>query len=63
MTTTSAYQAELKARGFTADAAQLQGLAALQRCEDEWIAYKARRSKIMASVTSATWNSSKQISR
>ncbi|MFY8017989.1 MAG: AFG1/ZapE family ATPase, partial [Inhella sp.] len=44
MTTTSAYQAELKARGFTADAAQLQGLAALQRCEDEWIAYKARRS-------------------
>jgi predicted ATPase len=43
VSTTSAYQAELKARGFTADAAQLQGLAALQRCEDEWIAYKARR--------------------
>ncbi len=44
MSTTSAFQAELKARGFTADGAQLQGLAALQRCEDEWIAYKARRS-------------------
>ncbi len=43
MSTTSAYQAELKSRGFTADAAQLQGLAALQRCEDDWIAYKARR--------------------
>ena len=43
VSTTSAYQAELQARGFTADAAQLQGLAALQRCEDAWIAYKARR--------------------
>jgi cell division protein ZapE len=43
MSTTSAYHAELQARGFTADAAQLQGLAALQRCEDAWIAYKARR--------------------
>ena len=43
MSTTSAYQAELQSRGFTADAAQLQGLAALQRCEDAWIAYKARR--------------------
>ncbi|MBH9575923.1 cell division protein ZapE [Inhella proteolytica] len=43
MSTSSAYQAELASRGFKADAAQLQGLAALQRCEDDWIAYKARR--------------------
>lgn len=50
MSTTSAYQAELQARGFTADAAQLQGLAALQRCEDGWIAYKARRSNAVTKL-------------
>jgi cell division protein ZapE len=50
MSTTSAYQAELQARGFTADAAQLQGLAALQRCEDAWIAYKARRSNAVTKL-------------
>jgi cell division protein ZapE len=43
MSTTTAYQAELQQRGFTADAAQLQGVAALQRCEDGWVAYKSRR--------------------
>jgi cell division protein ZapE len=43
LSTTTAYESELKARGFVADAAQLGGLAALQRCEDGWVAYKARR--------------------
>jgi len=50
VSTSSAYQAELASRGFTADAAQLQGLAALQRCEDEWIAYKARRSNAVTKL-------------
>lgn len=50
MSTTSAYQAELSSRGFTADSAQLQGAAALQRCEDEWVAYKARRSNAVTKL-------------
>jgi cell division protein ZapE len=50
VSTTSAYQAELLARGFKADDAQLQGLAALQRCEDGWIAYKARRSNAVTKL-------------
>ncbi|MFG6414838.1 cell division protein ZapE [Roseateles sp. DC23W] len=37
------YQQTLTARGFTADDAQLRAIAALQRCQDEWAAYKARR--------------------
>ena len=50
MTTTSAYQAELQSRGFQADEAQLLGLAALQRCEDDWLAYKARRSNAVTKL-------------
>ena len=41
---TELYERSLQERGYRADAAQLRGLAALQRCQDEWIAYKARRS-------------------
>jgi cell division protein ZapE len=41
---TSAYEAELKARGYTSDPAQLRAVAALQRCADEWAAYKEKRS-------------------
>jgi cell division protein ZapE len=40
---TELYQQTLAERGFTADAAQLAAIAALQRCEDEWASYKARR--------------------
>ena len=39
-----AYEAELKARGFQSDPAQLRAVEALQRCADDWAAYKARRS-------------------
>ena len=35
------YEATLAERGYTADEAQRRGVAALQRCEDEWAAYKA----------------------
>lgn len=39
-----AYEAELKARGFQSDPAQLRAVEALQRCADEWAAYKGKRS-------------------
>jgi len=39
-----AYEAELKARGYTADPAQLRAVDALDRCAREWVAYKAQRS-------------------
>jgi len=38
------YHQELKARGYQSDPAQLAAMERLQRCEDEWIAYKAIRS-------------------
>ena len=39
-----AYQAELKARGYQSDPAQLHAIDALQRCADDWAAYKDKRS-------------------
>ena len=39
-----AYQAELKARGYLSDPAQLRAVAALERCAAEWGAYKEKRS-------------------
>lgn len=38
------YAQTLAERGYVADAAQLRAIDALERCENEWIAYKARRS-------------------
>jgi cell division protein ZapE len=40
---TDLYQQTLAERGYTADPAQLRAVASLQRCQDEWAAYKARR--------------------
>ena len=40
---TDLYHQTLIERGYIADPAQLQAVAALQRCQDEWAAYKARR--------------------
>ncbi|MDZ7590981.1 MAG: cell division protein ZapE [Rubrivivax sp.] len=37
------YQATLAERGYRSDPAQLQAIAALERCENEWVAYKSRR--------------------
>ncbi len=37
------YEATLAERGFQSDAAQLAAVAALERCENEWANYKARR--------------------
>lgn len=38
------YHQELKSRGYHSDPAQLAAIERLQRCEDEWIAYKEIRS-------------------
>jgi cell division protein ZapE len=39
-----AYQAELVARGYTADPAQLRAVEALERCAQEWAHFKEKRS-------------------
>ena len=44
MKTIEFYQQELKARGYQSDPAQLRAVERLQKCEDEWIAYKEIRS-------------------
>jgi cell division protein ZapE len=40
----TAYEAELAARGFHSDPAQLRAVEALDRCASEWADYKAQRS-------------------
>jgi cell division protein ZapE len=49
-TVTELYQHTLQERGFKADAAQLRAIEALQRCQDEWIAYKSRRSNAVTKL-------------
>lgn len=44
MNVTEYYEQELQTRGYQSDAAQLMAVERLQRCFDEWGAYKARRS-------------------
>jgi cell division protein ZapE len=47
-----AYLAELKAKGFQSDPAQLRAIDALQRCADDWAAYKAKRSNPLKKLLS-----------
>jgi len=47
-----AYEAELKARGFQSDPAQLRAVEALQRCADDWARYKTRRSNAFKKLIS-----------
>ena len=42
-----AYEAELKARGFVSDPAQLRAVDALERCAAEWAHFKQRRSNAL----------------
>ncbi len=44
MSVLQAYQAELVARGYTADPAQLRAVEALERCAQEWAHFKEKRS-------------------
>ena len=47
MSVKQAYEAELASRGFQSDPAQLRAVAALDRCANEWAAYKAQRSNAL----------------
>jgi cell division protein ZapE len=44
------YQQSLAERGYKADSAQLAGIAALQRCQDEWASYKGQRSNALTKM-------------
>lgn len=44
------YEQTLAERGYTADPAQLRAIDALERCENEWADYKARRSNAVAKL-------------
>jgi cell division protein ZapE len=46
------YEEALAQRGYSADPAQLRAIAALERCEDEWNAYKARRGNAITKLIS-----------
>ncbi|MDP2770277.1 MAG: cell division protein ZapE [Giesbergeria sp.] len=47
MSVIQAYEAELASKGFQSDPAQLRAVQALQRCADEWAAYKTQRSSAL----------------
>jgi cell division protein ZapE len=49
-TVTELYQQLLTERGYRSDPAQLRAVAALQRCQDEWADYKARRSNAITKM-------------
>jgi len=49
-----AYEAELAARGFKSDPAQLRAVEALDRCANEWAAYKAPRSNALKKFINRT---------
>jgi cell division protein ZapE len=44
------YEATLAERGYAADPAQLRAIDALERCENEWADYKARRSNALTKM-------------
>ena len=46
------FAATLAERGYTADPAQLHALDSLERCENEWADYKARRSNALTKLIS-----------
>ncbi|WP_430422125.1 cell division protein ZapE [Methylibium petroleiphilum] len=50
MTVRQLFGETLSERGYRADEAQLRALDALERCENEWIDYKARRSNAVSKL-------------
>jgi len=50
LSVTDAYQRLLAERGYTSDPAQLRAVAALQRCYEEWVDYKARRANAVTKL-------------
>ena len=47
----AAYQAELEAKGFQSDPAQLRAVEALDRCARAWAAYKTQPSNALKKLT------------
>jgi cell division protein ZapE len=47
MSVHAAYEAELAARGYASDPAQLRAVDALERCANEWIGFKKQRSNAL----------------
>ena len=52
MSVRTAYEAELAARGYNSDPAQLRAVAALERCALEWSEYKQKRSNAIKKLLS-----------
>jgi cell division protein ZapE len=52
MSVNTIYQRELSSRGYTSDPAQLRAVEALERCAQEWAAYKAKRSNAFKKLIS-----------
>jgi cell division protein ZapE len=52
MSVRAAYEAELVARGYKSDPAQLRAVAALERCALEWSEYKQKRSNAIKKLLS-----------
>ena len=50
VTVNELYAQTLVERGYQSDPAQLRAVAALQRCQDEWIAYKSRRTNALTKM-------------
>jgi len=46
------YESTLAQRGYRADAAQLRAIDALERCENDWLAYLRRRGSALAKMIS-----------
>ena len=50
MTVRILYRQTLAERGYTSDAAQLRAVESLERCENEWADYKARRTNALTKL-------------
>ncbi len=50
MTVRELYERTLKERGYSADAAQLRAIDALERCENDWLSYLRRRGNALAKM-------------
>ena len=50
MTVHEVYERTLAERGYRSDPAQLRAVDALERCADEWVAYKARRGNALTKL-------------
>jgi cell division protein ZapE len=50
MTVRELYERTLKERGYSADAAQLRAIDALERCENDWFSYLRRRGNALAKM-------------